>query len=106
LLSKNIKIKIYRTIILSVHLYGSEIWSLTFREERLLRVFENMVFTRIFGPKKGEVTGEWRRLYNVELKYLYSSPNIIQVIKLRSTRQAGHGERKGERSIQGFVGET
>jgi hypothetical protein len=86
LLSRNINIKTYKTIILSIVLYGREIWSLTFREERLLRVFENMVFTRIFGPKKGEVTGERGLLYNVELKDLYSLPNIIQVIKLSSTR--------------------
>jgi hypothetical protein len=78
LLSENIIIKIYRTIILSVVLYGREIWPLTFWEERLLRVFENMVFTRIFGPKKGVVTrGVETTICNVELKDLFSSPNII-----------------------------
>jgi len=63
LLSKNLKIKIYRTIILPVVLYG-ETWSLTLRKERKLRVFENMVLRRIFGPRRDEVTGEWRRLHN------------------------------------------
>jgi len=62
LLSKNIKIKIYRTVILPVVLYGCETWSLTLREERRLRVFENTVLMRIFGPKRDEVTGEWRKL--------------------------------------------
>jgi len=64
LLSKNLKIKIYRTIILPVVLYGCETWSLTLREERKLRVFENMVLRKIFGPRREEVTGEWRRLHN------------------------------------------
>jgi len=65
-----------------------------------------MVLTRIFGSKKSEVTGEWRRLYNVELNDLYPSPNIFQVIKSRSVGWAWHGEHNGERSIQGFAGET
>ena len=72
LLSKNLKIKIYRTIILPVVLYGCESWSLTLREERRLRVFENGVLRRIFGSKRDEVTGEWRKLHNDELKGLYS----------------------------------
>jgi len=80
LLSKNLKIKIYRTTILHVVLYGCETWSLTLREERRLRVFENRVFRRIFGPKRDEVTGEWRKLRNEELNDLYSSPNIVRVI--------------------------
>ena len=67
LLSKNLKIKIYRTIILPVVLYGCEAWSLTLREERKLRVFENMVLRRIFGPRRDEVTGVWRRLHNKQL---------------------------------------
>ena len=67
MLSKTLKIKIYRTIILSVVLYGCETWSLTLREERRLRVFENMVLRRVFEPKRDEVTGEWRRLHNEEL---------------------------------------
>ena len=80
LLSKNIKIKIYRNIILSVVLYGCGISSLTVREKCRLRVFENRVLRRIFGPKRSEVTGEWRKLHNEELNDLYSSPNI-RVIK-------------------------
>ena len=81
LLSKNLKIKIYRTIILHFVLYGCETWSLTLREERKLRVFENMVLRRIFGPRRDEVTGEWRRLHKEELNDLYSSPNNVRVIK-------------------------
>jgi hypothetical protein len=64
LLSRNLKIKIYRTIILPVVLYGCESWSLTLREERRLRVFENRVLGRVFGPKRDEVTEEWKRLPN------------------------------------------
>jgi len=74
-LSKNLKIKIYRTIILPVVLHGCETWSLTLREERKLRVFENMVLRRIFGPRSDEVTGEWRRLHNEELSDLYMQPH-------------------------------
>jgi hypothetical protein len=81
LLSKNVKIKIYRTIILPIVLYGCESWSLTLREECRLRVFENKVLWRIFGPKRDEVTGEWRRLHNKQLYGLHSSPNIIRVMK-------------------------
>jgi len=98
LLYKNLKIKIYRTIILPVVLYGCETWSLTWREERRLRVFENMVL-RIFGPRRDEVTGECRRLHNEELDDLYSLPNIVWVIKSRRMRWAGHvacmGEERG-----------
>ena len=93
LLSKNLKIKIYRTIIFLI-LYGCETWPLALREERKLRVFENMVLRRIFGPRRDEVTGEWR-LHNEELNDLYSSPNIVRVIKSRSTRWAGHVARMG-----------
>jgi hypothetical protein len=96
LLSKNTKIKIYRSIILPVVLYGCETWSLTLREEHRLRVFENRVLRRIFGPKKDGVIGEWKRLHNEELNDLYSSPNIIRVIKSRRMRWAGHVARMGE----------
>jgi len=70
--------------------------SLTLREERKLRVFENIGFRRIFGPGRDEVTGEWRRLHNEELNNLYSSPNIVRVIKLRRMRLVGHVARTGE----------
>jgi hypothetical protein len=68
LLSKSLKIRIYKTIILPVVLYGCETWSLTLREEHRLRVFENRVLRRIFGSKRDEVTGEWRKLHNEELR--------------------------------------
>ena len=89
-------LKIYRTIILPVVLYGCEAWSLTLREERKLRVFENMVLRRIFEHRRDEVTGEWRRLHNEELSDLYSSPIIVRVIKSRRMRWAGHVARMGE----------
>jgi hypothetical protein len=97
LLSKNLKIKIYRTIILPVVLYGCETWSLTLREERRLRVFENSVLRRVFGPKRDEVTGEWRKLHNEELNGMYCSSNIVRGIKSRRMRWTGHVARMGER---------
>jgi hypothetical protein len=85
---KNLKIKIYKTVILPVVLYGCETWSVTLREEHKLIVFENRVLRRIFGPKR-EKDGSWRKLYNDELHSLYSSPNIVRVIKSRMMRWAG-----------------
>jgi len=90
LLSKKLKIKIYRTIILPVVLYGCETWSLTLREERRLRVFENRVLRKVFWPKRDEVTREWRKLHNEELSDLYSLPNIVRVVKSRRMRWTGH----------------
>jgi hypothetical protein len=88
-------------------LYGCETWSLTPREEQTLRMFENRVLRRIFGPKRDEATGEWRRLHNEELHDVYSSPNIIRVIKSRRMRWTEHVARMGEkRYIQDFDGET
>jgi hypothetical protein len=81
--SRNVKVKIYKTIILPVVLYGCKTWSLTLREEHRLRVFENRVLRRIFGPKRDEVTGEWRKLHSKELHNLHSSPDIIRQVKSR-----------------------
>jgi hypothetical protein len=89
LLSEYSKIKIYRSIIFPIGLKGYETWSLTLREEHRLGVFENRVLRRVFGPKRDEVTGEWVRLNNEKLNDLYSSPNIIPVIKSRKMRWAG-----------------
>jgi hypothetical protein len=95
LISKNLKIKIYKTVILPVMLYECETWSLTLREEYRLRVFENRVLRRIFGPKR-EVDESWRKLHNDELHNLHSSPNIDRVIKSRRLRWVGHVARVGE----------
>ena len=96
LLSKKLKIKIYRTIILPVVLYGCATWSLTLREERRLCVFENRVLRRVSGPKRDEVRGEWRKLHNEELSDLYSLSNIVRVVKSRRMRWVGHVARMGE----------
>jgi len=92
-------IKIYRTILLPVILYGCETWSLALREERGLSVFENRVLRGIFGPKTDEVTGRWRKLQNEELSDLYSSSNIFRVIKSRRMKWAGNVARMGESRV-------
>ncbi|KAJ4434842.1 hypothetical protein ANN_23413 [Periplaneta americana] len=96
LLSKNLKVRIYKTVTLPVLLYGCETWTLTLGEEHRLRVFENKVIRKIFGVKRDEVTGEWRKLHNTELHALYSSPDIIRNLKSRRLRWAGHVARMGE----------
>ena len=95
LLLKNVK-NMYRTIILPIVLYVCETWSLTLREERRLRVFENKVLRKIFGHDRDEITRVWRKLRNWELNILYSSPNVVRAIKSRM-RWAGHVARMGER---------
>jgi hypothetical protein len=108
LLSRNVKVKIYKTIILPFVLYRCETWSLTLREEHRLRVFENRVLRRIFGPKRVEVTGEWRKLHSKELHSLYLSPDIIRQDQVKSNevgRACGtHG--RGEKRVQGFGGKA
>jgi hypothetical protein len=89
-----VKVKIYKTIILPVVLYGCETWSLALREEHRLRVFENRVVRKIFGPKRDDVTGEWRQLHSEELHILYSSPNNTSQIKSGRLRWVGN-ERRG-----------
>jgi hypothetical protein len=91
---KKLNIKIYKTVILPVVLYGCETWSLTMREEHRLRIFEKRVL-RIFGPKR-EQEGLWRKLHNDELHSLYSSLNIVRVIKSMRVKWAGHVARLGE----------
>jgi hypothetical protein len=92
-----VKVRIYKTIILPVVLYGCETWSLTVREEHKLRVFEKRVLRGIFGQKRDGVTGGLRNLYNQELHNLYSSPSIIRIIKSRRMRWAGHLAGMGEK---------
>jgi hypothetical protein len=96
LLSRNVKVKIHKTIILPVVLYGCETWSLTLRGEHRLRVFENRALKIIFVPKRDEVMGERRKLHSEELHNLYSSPDIIRQIKSRRMRWAEHVARMGE----------
>jgi hypothetical protein len=97
-IATKLKIVIYETIILPVVLYGCETRYLTLREEHRLRVFENRVLRKINGPKRDELTGEWRKLHNEELRDLYSSPSIIRIIKSRKVRWAGHvARRRGTR---------
>jgi hypothetical protein len=101
---QNLNIKIYRTIILLVVLYGCETWSLTLRDERRLRVFENRVLRKVFGPKRDEVTGEWRKLHNEELSDLYSLSNIVRVVKSRRMSWSGHVARMEEgRGVYRFL---
>jgi hypothetical protein len=90
LLSRNVKVKVHKTIILPAVLHGCDTWSLTVREERRLRVFENRVLRRIIGPKSDNVAGEWRNLHSEELHTSYSSPNVIRQMKLRRMGWAGH----------------
>ncbi|KAJ4438974.1 hypothetical protein ANN_14928 [Periplaneta americana] len=96
LLSKNLKVRIYKTVILPDVLYGCETWTLTLREEHRLRMFENKLLRKIFGAKRDEVTGEWRKLHNTELHALYSSPDIIRNIKSRRLRWTGYVAHMGE----------
>jgi hypothetical protein len=97
LLSRKAKVKMYKTIILPRCLYQCETWSLTLRKEHRLRVFDNRVLRRIFGPKRDNVIGEGRKLHNEELYNLYSSPNIIRQIKSRRMRWAGYVARMEEK---------
>ena len=99
MLSKNIKFKIYKIMILTVVFYGCETWSLTLREERRMRVFETRMMRRMFGPKRDKIPGEWRKLYKEELSDFYSSPNIVHVSKSRRLRWAGHVALMGERIL-------
>jgi hypothetical protein len=106
LLSRNVKVKIYKTIILPVVLYGCETWSLTLREENRLRVIENRVLRRIFGPNGDEVAGEWRKLLSEKLHILYSSPNIIRQIKENEVGGTCGTHRRGQECVQGFDGKA
>jgi hypothetical protein len=98
-LSRNTKLRIYKTIILPVVLYGCETWALTRQQENRFRVFENKILRKIFGAKRDEETGEYRRLHNQELEELFDSPSIIRVMKARRTRWAGHVARMGEERV-------
>jgi hypothetical protein len=97
LLSKNLKVRIYKNIIFPVVLYGCETWSLIVREENKLRVFENRVLRKISGSKRDGLAGGWRKLHNEEFHNLYSSPSIIRIIKSRKMRWAGHVARMREK---------
>lgn len=97
LISRKLKLKIYRTVILPVILYGCESWSTTLADEHKLRVFENKVLRKIYGPKRDEMTGEWRRLHNEELHGLYDSPDVVKIMKSKRLRWAGHVARMREK---------
>jgi len=90
-------LKIYKTVFLPVILYGCEIWSITLADEHKLRVLENKVLKKIYGPKQGDMAGEWRRLHNKELHGLYDSPDVVRIMKSRRLRWAGHVARMGEK---------
>jgi hypothetical protein len=105
-MSGNVKDKIYKIIILPVVLYGCETWSLILREEHRLRVFENRVLSRIFVPKRDEVTGELRKLHSEELYNLYSSPNIISQVKANEVGGVCGTHGRAEKSVQGFGGKA
>jgi hypothetical protein len=92
-----VKVRIYKNIILSVVLYGCETWSLTLREKHKLRMFQNRVLRRIFGPNRDGVMGGWRKIHNEGLHNLYSSLSIIRITKSRRMRWAGHVARMGEK---------
>jgi hypothetical protein len=106
--SRILKVKIYKTIILPVSLYGGETWSLTLKEQHRLRVFENRVLRRMFGPPRDEITGHSRKLHSGELHNLYSSSDIIRQVKSRRMRWAGHVARMGggEKLLQSFGGKA
>ena len=108
LLSTNLKIKICRPVIFPVVLYACENWALKFREERRLRVFENRVLMRIFGPRRGEVTGEWKKLHNEVLNDLYCLLNVFLGDQIEKPEMGWACSTCGgeERCIQGFGGET
>jgi hypothetical protein len=106
-IQKNIEIKIYRTINSPVILYGCETMPFALKDEHRLRVFENRVLRGIFGPKRDDVTGKWRKLHNENIHDLYFSRNIVRVIKSRKMIPLGHVARNGERrGVYSFGGET
>jgi hypothetical protein len=102
-------VPIYKTVILTVILYGCETWSVVPREEHTVRVFEDRFLRRIFGPKRNEVLGEWKKLHNEKLHRLYSSPDIKRQMKSRHMKRAGHVAHMGEKRklyIKGFGGKA
>jgi hypothetical protein len=106
LLSGNVKVKIYKTIIVQIVSYGCETWSVKLKENHKLRVFKNRVLRRTFGSSRNEVMEEWSKLHSGELYNLYSSPTIIRQIKSRRMSWVGHVACMGEKSVQGFGGKA